>query len=179
MPGETDPGHARVQVDGHRGHGGKQLIRSSLADQYLLQAVQDLVLGHLRQYESTPGNAQRDAERRLVHAVPAHVPDEQLQVAGVGGDRVEEVPAEQGPVAARSIDGVQGGVGVVHQRLGEQPPLQAGRLGLAQLDLAQQARVLVGALALDGVADRPAERGSVDGPLDQVVLGALGNRRDA
>ena len=67
----------------------------------------------------------------------------------------------------------------VHQRLGQQAALQPGRLGLAQLHLAQPPGVLVGPLALDRVAQRPAQQHAVDLALDQVVLGALGDRGDA
>ena len=82
-------------------------------------------------------------------------------------------------VPARPVEGVHRDLVGVHQRLRQQAPLQPGRLGLAQLHLAQPAGVLVGALALDRVPQRPGQQHPVDLALDQIVLGALGDRGDA
>ena len=65
------------------------------------------------------------------------------------------------------------------QRLGQQPALEPGVLGgqqplLAQLDLGQ-----LRLAALDGVPDRAVEQLGREVVLDQVVLGARGDRVDA
>lgn len=62
--------------------------------------------------------------------------------------------------------------GVADERLGEQPPLEPGVLGGPQLRGVQAAQLGVGPRALDGVADRPGQQGTVHLALDQVVLRA-------
>jgi hypothetical protein len=111
--------------------------------------------------------------------VSADVADQHVQVVGGGLHDIVEIPTEQRPVAAGPVQRPHRRARAAHQRLGQQAPLQPGRLGLLHLDLTQPTDVVVGTLALDGVAQSPAQQHPVDLALDQVVLGALADGGDA
>ena len=154
--------------------------RVALADQHLLERGQDRVVGHAGQHQRPPGHPQLDPERRLVHAVPADVADDQVPAGRSGLHHVEEVAADSsaraGPGGRRCRTGRPA---VVISGWGSRPRSSRADSACSQLDLAQPAGVLVGPLALDRVADRAGQQHPVDLPLDQVVLGALGHRLGA
>ena len=177
-PAVRSPGWppGRCTTDGDR---GEDLAGPPLAHQHLFERAEHLLLGHPGQHQRPPGHPQLDAERGLVHAVPADVADDHVQPVVADLHDVEEVAAEQAHRPPGAVERVHRDLGGLHQRLGQQAALQAGRLGLAQLHLAQPLGVLVGPLALDRVAQRPDQQHAVDLALDQVVLGALGDRGDA
>src|SRR6266511_3290409 len=179
MAGEPDPGRAVVEVDGDHRDRGEHLVVAALADQHLFQGVQHRVVGYARQHQRAPGHPELRAEGRLVGAVAAHVAHEQVQPAGRRLDRVEEVPAEQGPVPAGPVEREDPRARRVHQGLGEQSAFQPRRLGLPQLGLAELAGVLVGPAALDRVPDGTGEGDAVHLAFDEIVLGAGTDGRDA
>ena len=151
--------------------------RSCLED--LLQRRQEPVRRRVGEHERAPRDPQADAERGLVGAVAADVGDHRLDRAVGALHGVVEVAAEQGAAAAGLVVGRQADHAVVDQRRGQQAALQAGVLGGDQPRGLELLLDLLGPPALDGVADRAGEQPAVDLALDQVVLGAVGDRLGA
>jgi hypothetical protein len=135
-------------------------------------------IGHPRQNEPTPGEAQPNAEGRLVGAVSADIADERPHEAVVGLHDIEEVASQQRalpprPVARDDPDAIAG-----DQRPRQQTSFQTGVLGCQEAGVAQLRRGGCRRLALHRVTDRPSEQVPVDLALDQIVLRATGDRGD-
>ena len=111
--------------------------------------------------------------------MPADVADHQAHVTiGSLGD-VEEVAAQQCPVAPRVVARRDPHRVVADQRSRRKPAFQSSdltRLGLGQTKLLAG---LVGLAATDRIANRPRQLVAVHMALDQIVLGAGLDRPDA
>ena len=172
-PHSTTSARGQVGVERHHGDRGEPLVVAALGQQHLLDAAQHLGRREPGEHQRPPGDAQRDPERRLVGTVAAHVADQQVH-AGRRLHDVVEVAAEQGPLAAGSVERRQLELLGVHQRAGQQAALQAGVLLGPQLGGDQLALVGGGPSALDRVAQRALEARAVDLALDEEVLRAGG-----
>ena len=133
------------------------------------------------QHQRAPGDAQADAQRGLVRPVPADVADQRVHGAVGGLDHVVEVAAEQrppppGPVAGRDSDRRSSrraarGSRPRSSRVFSSACAARTRAGSARRSSARCARSRSGSARASSVA--------VDLALDQVVLGAGGDRLDA
>ena len=130
--------------------------------------------------QRAPGDAQRDTERGLVGTVAGDVADHDVHGPVRRLDEVVEVAAEQRVLPARPVprDDLDARV-VEQQRRGQQPALEPGVLLRAKLAGVQLDGGELGALALDRVEHRAPQHLGFDPALDQVVLRAGGDRRDA
>ena len=127
------------------------------------------------EHQRPPRDPQADAERGGVGPVAGDVADHGVHGAVVVLHGVVEVAAQQRAPAARAVVRGQLQLRVADQRRRQQAALQAGvLLGVQPRDLELLAR-LVGAPALDRVADRARQPLPVDLALDQVVLRARGD----
>ncbi len=147
-----------------------------LADQEPLQLRQHPLLGHPGQDERPPRHAQERPERRLVGAVARDVADDRVHGAVGVADGVEEVAAEHRAGAARAVEHDRVHAAAREQRRGQQAAFQPGGLGGDELLLPQAQQARLRAAALDGVAHGADQQRAVDLALDQVVLGARGDR---
>ena len=147
--------------------------------EHVLEVGEQLAGRHAGEHERAPGDAQRDAERRLVGPVAADVADDGVDGPARHLHRVEEVAAEQRAAAARLVVGDERERRVGHERLGQQAALQPRVL--ARLELRDRELLLgqLRAAALDRVAERAREQDAARGALDQVVLRARADRLDA
>ena len=145
---------------------------------HLLERRQQLLRRVAAEHERAPGDPQADAERGGVRAMAGDVADHDVDGAVGGLDGVVEVAAEQRPLASRPVVGGQPQRRVADQRRGQQAALQPRVLlgvGARELELLAG---LLGAPALDRVADRARQPLPVDLALDQVVLRARGDGLD-
>lgn len=180
LAGDQRRGVARDAQSGAAAVGGdvdgaerrEDLLALPLVLQHLLHRGQQGVAAEPGQGQRTPGDAQFDAERRLVRAVSADVADHRVDRAVGGAHRVVEVAAEQGAAAARTVMGGEGEVGAVEKRGGQQSTFQPGVLLGPQPGLGQLVLRDVRPLALDGVPDGAAEEAAVELAAEEVVLGA-------
>ena len=140
---------------------------------------EDLVVGHLGEHQGAPRDPQVYAEGGLVGAVAHHVTDHGADPPVRHLDDVVEVAAEHGAGPAGTVvAGAADEVGA-QQRLGQQPALEPRVLGGQQPLLVQLYLGQLRLAALDGVPDRAVEQLGREVVLDQVVLGARGDRVDA
>ena len=157
----------------------KTCARVPLDGEHVLEVVQERLRLDAGEHERAPGDAQRDAERRLVGPVAADVADDGVDGAAGRLHDVEEVAAEERAAAARLVVRGQREVGIGHQRLGQQAALEPGVLPRLELRDGQLLLGVLRAAALDGVAQRAGEQDPARRALDQVVLGARADRLDA
>jgi hypothetical protein len=128
VAGQPDVGAAAVGGDDDERQGGEDVGPVALGDEHLLERGQDLGGRALRERQRAPGDAQADAERRLVGAVAADVADRRVQRAVGQLDDVVEVAAQDGAAAAGPVAGGQAQLRVAQERRGQQPAFQAGVL---------------------------------------------------
>ncbi len=180
MPGAHHLHPAPVRRHRETGEGGEVPFVRALGDHDPLELLQ---LGDTRDagdHQGAPGDAQAHPECGLVGTVPADVADEHVHSAVLGLDDVVEVAAEQrllasGPVAGHDVHFA----GAVQHRRRQQSAFEAGVLpGLQPAGLQRDGGVL-GLLALDGVAHGAAEQVRLHASLDEIVLRAGGDRRQA
>ena len=130
--------------------------------------------------QRAPGDAQRDAEGRLVGPVPGDVADHHVHGAVRRLHEVVEVAAQQrvlpaGPVLGDDVDTRV----VQQQRRRQQPAFQPGVLPGPQLGWrAARPRSARRACARSRSSTRAPQHFGLDPALDQVVLRARGDRRD-
>ncbi len=173
-----DLGVPLVGREDQGGDGGEHVGVRALGDEDLLQQRDLLGLGRTAQDGGTPGHPQADAERGLGRAVPGDIADHRVHGAVRGLHDVVEVPAEEPVDPSRLVPGTGVEPVVPQQRDGQQTALQAGVLLGDQPVGAQGRRCPFHFLALEGVADRAREDLGAETPLDQVVLGAAGDRAE-
>ncbi len=171
MSRDAQPGAAAVGGDVDGAERREDLLALPFVLQDLLQRGEQVVAAEPGQRQRAPRDAQLDAERRLVRAVPADVADHRVDRAVGGADRVVEVAAQQGTAAARPVVGGERQVGAVEERGRQQPAFQSGVLLGAQPGLGQLVLGDVRAFALHGVPDGTAEEPPVELAAKEVVLG--------
>ena len=170
------PDAAPVRAEDQVSEGGEEVLVFPLGHQQLLEQAHQRRRGPARQDQGPPGHPQADPDSRLGRAVPADVTDDRVHDAVRRLDHVVEVAAEQGIGPAGTVPGDHLERAGADQRGGQQRPLQPGVLLRPQRAALQRRRRLLHVLALGGVADGPAEDVRRRLALDQVVLGAGGDR---
>ena len=141
VPGEPyrRPVRRQVQPDGR--HGGEDLRLLALAHQHLLQRGQHRVVRHPGEHQRAPGDPQLDAERRLVDAVPADVADDEVAPGRARSGRRRRSRRRSDRAGGRAGRTACTGIRSVSiSGCGQQAAFEPGRLGLAQLHLAQPPR---------------------------------------
>ena len=178
VPGQRQAQGSSVRRDDDHAHGREQRL-DPLVHQHPLDHAQHVGHRQAGHHQRAPRDPQRDAERGLVRAVAADVADHHVDGAVGELDRVVEVAAEQGAVAARAVAGGQVEVRVAQQRDGQQAAFEPRVLAGEQLLLQELLLDLLGALAFAGEAQRLDQQRAVHLVLDEVVLRAGGDRGDA
>ncbi len=168
-----------IRVDGEVTGRHEATAGAALGRQQPRHRGQDRLVRRTVQDQRAPGNAQMDAQRRLVGSVTHDVADDRAHPSVRGLHHVEEVAAEYGQIAAGLVIGRALDHPVAQQRAGQQTPLQPAVLCRQHLLLAQRQLGRLGAGPLDGVPDRAVEQFGGDVVLDEVVLRAGGDRLDA
>lgn len=138
--------------------------------QYFLQQAHLFQLPCPAQHGRTPGDPQADPEGRLRGAVPRDIPYDRVDRAVHGLDDVVEVTAQQAVGAPRLVPGDGLEVVAAQQRDGEEATFQPGVLLGHLLVRAEGSRGLFDLLALERVAEGPAQRLRVEPSLDEIVL---------
>lgn len=116
MPGAVHRGVPSVRMDRDHAQRREDLFRPTLQREDLIQCGQQRPASLSSQDQGAPCHAQAYAQRCLVGAVPAHVPDHQVDRAVGGLDRVVEVTPEQRASPAWAVARVVTQRGVVQLR---------------------------------------------------------------
>lgn len=129
--------------------------------------------------ESTSDSAQHSPAVVSIGPMPGHIADHHVHGAVVGLHDIEEITPHQGvlPAGPGPGDDIDAG-GVQQHRRRQQAAFQPGVLQCPHATGVQVDGDEFGALAFDGIQHRAAQRVGLHPALDQVVLGARGDRRN-
>jgi len=126
--------------------------------------------------QRTPRRPELDTERRLLGRVPADVADEHRDAVRAGLHRVVEVAAEQPELAAGAVDVPMAIAASSMSGRGSRPCSSRADSAWCSSTSAEAHGAVLGGAALHRVPDGALQQHAVHPALDQVVLGAVGER---